>query len=206
MSTAPAQSASTKPQSSGGNTLRIILFVILGYMLVALAYDYMYVFKAHEEKTKAVQELVDKENTRPIEERLKNGPIGPKEVLEVMGFAPTVVADDENLLHERYTYHRGVPVMVREIDVFYTGPKEARAIVSVANNAEDREIAKPTAGSTPPTPEELNKAATAEGGEKTETPSNEKPADEKPADEKPADEKPTEEPAAPPAGDAAKPE
>ena len=204
-----------KPASQTDTIIRVVLFLVLGYMLFALAYDYLYVFKTHDAKFQELTKMVESETSRSADDRKEKGPIGPKDVQEAMGFAPSVAEEKEHYTHERYTYHRALPFMTRDIDVFYKqyqGDSEP-GIYSVAHTKEDLETATPT-GPVPPntdaateTPaEEVSKSSESpktetEGEKKTEpteetTPApttEDKKSDDAPAEEKKPEENPTEE-------------
>lgn len=212
----PSPQANTPAPSS--NILRIVLFLVLGYMVFALAYDYLYVFKTHEAKFQELTKMVETETSRSADDRKEKGPLGPKAVQEMMGFGPaSPLEKKEHYSHERYTFRRGLPFMTRNIDVFYKqyqGDSEP-GIYSVAHTEQDLETATPTGPVPPNTDPEVEAPAPLDGkaGEtskdekKTETPSEEVQPEEKkteeakpeeaPAEEKkadaPAEEKPAEE-------------
>jgi hypothetical protein len=100
--------------------IRVILFALLGYMIFALAYDYMYVFPTHTAKMEEMMALVETETARSADDRKANGPNGPAKVQEIMGFGPSNGLEDMgHYKKETYVYHRGLPFMTRWIDVFY---------------------------------------------------------------------------------------
>lgn len=148
MTSVPQKNSSNqaKPASSTDTIIRVVLFLVLGYMVFALAYDFLYVFKTHEAKFQELSALVEKETARSADER-KKGAIGPKDVQETMGFAPSVPLEDKgHYHHERYTFHRALPFMTRDIDVFYKkyqGDIEP-GIYSVAHSEEEAKQAEPT--------------------------------------------------------------
>ena len=203
MTTAPQTNASNRPAPAVNQTaliVRVVLFLILGYLLFALAYDNMYMYKAHQEGFEKLQGVVDAEAARSAEDIAKNGPTSPAKVQETLGFAPSVpLTDHEHYQEEIYKYRSGLLFRTRDLYVFYKG-KDKPGIVSVASNEEDRVTVTPSKAVAP------GEAAPA-GGEKA-APAGEAPAGEateKPAEEKPAEEKPAEDAAAP-AEEAAKSE
>ena len=159
-----------KPASQTDTIIRVVLFLVLGYMLFALAYDYLYVFKTHDAKFQELTKMVEKETSRSADDRKEKGPIGPKDVQEAMGFAPGVAEEKEHYTHERYTYHRALPFMTRDIDVFYKqyqGDSEP-GIYSVAHTKEDLETATPT-GPVPPNTDAASETPAEVGSTSSET-------------------------------------
>lgn len=204
MTTAPQTNASNRPAPAANQTtliVRVVLFAILAYLLVALVYDRMYMYTAHEEGFKKLQSLVDAEAARSAEDIAKNGPTSPAKVQETLGFAPAVpLTDHGHYQEEVYKYRSGLLFRTRDLYVFYKG-KDKPGVVSVASNEEDRETVTPSKAVEP---NEKAAAGEAPAGEAPagEAPAGEKPAEEKPAEEKPAEETPAEEK---PADDAAAP-
>ena len=150
MTSAPQKNSPNAPAAKNGSAtiVRIILFVILAYMIFALVYDYMYVFPEHEAAYQRVEKLVEQETARSADDRKKNGPIGPTEVQEAIGFPPAIALqeiDEHNNKRELYVFRRGLPWMTRYIDVYYTGYKSdsGPAIYGVAKTEEDLVNAKP---------------------------------------------------------------
>lgn len=180
MTSVPQQNAPNrpKPASQTDTIIRIVLFAILGYMIFALAYDYLYVFKTHEAKFQELTKLVEQETSRSADDRKEKGPTGPKQVQEVMGFAPSVPLEDKgHYSHERYTYRRGLLVLTRDIDVFYKkyhGDTEP-GIYSVAHTKEDLESATP-AGAVQPNEDAATEPTTDD--KKGETKTDDKKTDE----------------------------
>lgn len=207
MTTAPQKNAPNPPAPAANQTaliVRVVLFVILGYLLFALAYDNMYMYKAHQEGFEKMQALVDAEAARSAEDIAKNGPTSPAKVQETLGFAPAVpLTDHGHYQEEVYKYRSGLLFRTRDLYVFYKG-KDKPGVVSVASNEEDRATVTPSKAVEP------NEKAAAGEAPAGEAPAGETPAaEEKPADEKPAEEKPADDAAAAPAeeaSDAAKPE
>lgn len=207
MTTAPQKNAPNPPAPAASQTaliVRVVLFVILGYLLFALAYDNMYMYKAHQEGFEKMQALVDAEAARSAEDIAKNGPTSPAKVQETLGFAPAVpLTDHGHYQEEVYKYRSGLLFRTRDLYVFYKG-KDKPGVVSVASNEEDRATVTPSKAVEP------NEKAAAGEAPAGEAPAGETPAaEEKPADEKPAEEKPADDAAAAPAeeaSDAAKPE
>jgi hypothetical protein len=184
----PVQPAA--PPNSSATIIRILLFVVLGYMIFCLAYDYLYVFKTHKEKFEELQVVIGNEVARSATDRTDKGPVGPQEVQEIMGFAPAVPLEEKgHYFHERYVYHRGLPFLTRNVDVYYKqfpGDKTP-GIVGVAYAEEDVEETIPKAPVEPNKIEDEPATEDDKGGKKKKT-------DEPTTDEETGKKKKTDEP------------
>ncbi|HTN76790.1 MAG TPA: hypothetical protein VL096_16135 [Pirellulaceae bacterium] len=197
--------ATPQPDSSK-LVVRIVLFALLGYMIFAYAYDRAYLVPKHEETFGAVQKLIEKETSRSATDREEKGATSNKEVMEVIGFAPSVplhVGEEGHYLHEKYTFRRPTLFQTYDIDVFYKGTKEKPELHTVSHTAEEYVESKPhgpvVPGKVEPTEEGKEESTKSEGPmteePKTEAPKTEEPKVEEPKKEEPKSEEPkTEEP------------
>lgn len=202
MTSASQKDAShSAPAKSGPNVVRIVLFVILGYMVFALAYDFLYVRKQHEAKFQELQKLVAQETARNVEDQTKN-PTGPEKVAELIGFAPVnglEQPDGKSYFKETYRWRSAVLVRNYDIDVYYKSRNGKPHLHAAAHTAEEQENAIPTEpviikpGKTPPPTEEELKAQEEADKKSDDKPADDQPADDQPADDKPADDTPADE-------------
>lgn len=146
MTSASSQTPSPKEKSpaQGNNLLRVVLFLVLGYLILAMAYDFLYVFKTHKETFKALEQKITDEATRSADDVKAKGPFGPKEVQDFIGFAPSVPLEEKgHYAHERYTYRRGLLFQTLNLDVYYKKIGDKFAVTSVAHTDEDIAEATP---------------------------------------------------------------
>lgn len=146
MTSASSQTPSPKEKSpaQGNNLLRVVLFLVLGYLILAMAYDFLYVFKTHKETFKALEQKITDEATRSADDVKAKGPFGPQEVQEFIGFAPSVPLEEKgHYAHERYSYRRGLLFQTLNLDVYYKKIGDKLAVTSVAHTDEDIAEATP---------------------------------------------------------------
>jgi hypothetical protein len=189
--TAAPKTQAAPPANPAATIVRVILLAVLAYMIVWLAYDYLYVFPTHEKKFVELQELVSKETSRSAVDIKENGPTDPERVAEFIGFAPSTSEDKGHFLEEKFVFHRGFPLLSRNLYVFYKKYQgyDKPGIVQVAKTEKDLEASRPL-------PPVVPKEDIPEDGDSTEKKPEEKPmTDEKPSapEKKPeTDDKPAE--------------
>ncbi|TWT50567.1 hypothetical protein Pla22_33100 [Rubripirellula amarantea] len=110
MSTTPS-----KPSGgNGGNTLRIVLFAVLGLLLIGLAYDYLVA-------RPGVDAAYDKIAARSVElNKLPDTYFTNSDVQELLGKQPSRTFEDSNgELVEVFSWRSGLPIKTHDLFAVY---------------------------------------------------------------------------------------
>ena len=119
MSTDHPQDGDATPQPAApaetSSPLRIVLFVILGVMIVALAYDYLYARKQPDEIAMMVLPQID--TTSAVS---NVDPRSMDEVIELVGREPEEKIEGTNYWQIKYSWRAGLPWKTYDLYLVFT--------------------------------------------------------------------------------------
>jgi hypothetical protein len=121
---APREGAAPVSDSASGTSLlRMLLFGVLGLLVLALGYDYLWARKQHQEAVAVIESLIADPSAAQVVSEAE--PITAERIETAINRQPTEKSDGATYELHRYSWRSGLPWRTHNIYVIYAKGKSA---------------------------------------------------------------------------------